>query len=221
MDTGQHRWRWANIYQTLYQRCQLVPCGYTIANRKHCPVLNGCWPETATWTSVEPALAWRVVFARHSVVGDLTLIGVHLVGVSLTWPFYQRLNWIIKIHILDKRKRNATPLYGYSVQNISYPSRNWNTSLITWLLKIGICQFFWRGSPTVVRMTHFCMLRCQKEWTHAFLHWLMSLNFGRLASMRNVLCLRKNTRFPTAQGSSVHYLFVYFLLWPIRGHLIS
>ena len=32
-------------------------------------------------------------------------------------------------------------------------------------------------------MTHFCMLYCQKELTHAFLHWLVSLTCGRLASM--------------------------------------
>ena len=40
--------------------------------------------------------------------------------------------------------------------------------------------YFWRGSPTVVGMTHFFMLHCQKELTHRFLHWLMSLPCGSL-----------------------------------------
>ena len=52
---------------------------------------------------------------------------------------------------------------------------------------MSFCQFFWRGSPTVVGMSHFCMLHCQKVLTHAGIHhWLMSLTYDCLTSMRNV-----------------------------------
>ena len=36
--------------------------------------------------------------------------------------------------------------------------------------------FFWRGSPTVLRMTHFCMWNCKKSWhTHSSIDWCHSL----------------------------------------------
>ena len=46
-------------------------------------------------------------------------------------------------------------------------------------------EIYRRGPPTVVRMTHFCMLLCKKELTHAVIHRLMSLTCGRLAPMRD------------------------------------
>ena len=74
---------------------------------------------------------------------------------------------------------------------------------ITWLLKRSIFQFSLRESSTAVRRTHFCMLHCQKESTHAFTHWLTSLS-GRFAPMRNVgVCW--NTFFTALHGILVHY----------------
>ena len=72
--------------------------------------------------------------------------------------FYPNHN--VPAHILNK-KRNATPLYGYTVQNTEI----YHLLLGYWRWVSAI--FFKHGSPTVVRMTRFYLLHSQKELTHA------------------------------------------------------
>ena len=92
---------------------------------------------------------------------------------------------------------------------------------------MSICQFFGREPPTVVRMTHVCMLICQKELTHLPIHWLMSPTCGRLAPMRSVSFCAE-THVCLHHALSLHRIFraslilsLTFLLWPIQGYSVS
>ena len=144
---------------------------------------------------------WLFLYTFYSICWHFSDISLYFITIS--WQY-----------ILSKKKRNVTPLYGYTVQNISYVSRNWNMPHNARLLKMIIVQVFWRRSPTVLRVTHFCILHCQTELTHAVIHWLMSLTCVTFK------CLCRNT-FLYRTGIFNALFVLIFLSWPIRGYSVS
>ena len=82
-------------------------------------------------------------------------------------------------HILSK-KSNATPLYGYTVQNISYVSRNWNIPLITGLFFVlflkSICHIFDVGHPQLCLWRISACCTAKQNWpTQSSIDWCHSL----------------------------------------------
>ena len=72
------------------------------------------------------------------------------------------------IHTEQKKKRNTTLLLYCSEYLINFKKLKYTTHYL--VIEDEYLPVFLRRPPTVLRMSHFCMLQCQKVLTNAVIH---------------------------------------------------